>query len=61
MTEASIYLADDAELMAMMAEAGFDSVFIGIETPDADSLNECFKMHNKKMIEIHHRGTGDRQ
>ncbi len=46
-TEASINLADDSELMEMMAEAGFDSVFIGIETPDADSLTECCKTHNK--------------
>jgi radical SAM superfamily enzyme YgiQ (UPF0313 family) len=46
-TEASINLADDPELMAMMAEAGFDSVFIGIETPDTNSLTECCKTHNK--------------
>ena len=46
-TEASINLADDPELMDMMAEAGFDSVFIGIETPDANSLTECGKTHNK--------------
>ncbi len=45
-TEASINLADDPELMDMMAAAGFDSVFIGIETPDADSLAECCKTHN---------------
>jgi radical SAM superfamily enzyme YgiQ (UPF0313 family) len=45
-TEASINLADDPELMEMMAEAGFDSVFIGIETPDANSLTEYCKMHN---------------
>jgi radical SAM superfamily enzyme YgiQ (UPF0313 family) len=46
-TEASINLADDPELMALMAEAGFDSVFIGIETPNEDSLSECCKAHNK--------------
>ena len=46
-TEASINLADDPELMDMMAEAGFDSVFIGIETPEANSLTECCKTHNK--------------
>jgi len=46
-TEASINLADDPELMANMAAAGFDSVFIGIETPDANSLTECGKTHNK--------------
>ena len=33
-TEASINIADDEELMAMMVKAGFDRVFIGIETPD---------------------------
>ena len=33
--------------MDMMAAAGFDSVFIGIETPDANSLTECGKTHNK--------------
>jgi len=46
-TETSINLADDPELMAMMAEAGFDSVFIGIESPDENSLTECRKVHNK--------------
>jgi radical SAM superfamily enzyme YgiQ (UPF0313 family) len=46
-TEASINLADDPELMDMMAQAGFDAVFIGIETPEADSLTECCKAHNK--------------
>ncbi|MBI5062766.1 MAG: B12-binding domain-containing radical SAM protein [Desulfatitalea sp.] len=46
-TESSINLADDPELMAMMAEAGFDSVFIGIESPDEDSLTECRKTHNQ--------------
>jgi radical SAM superfamily enzyme YgiQ (UPF0313 family) len=46
-TEASINLADDDELMDMMVRAGFDSVFIGIETPDEDSLAECQKNQNK--------------
>jgi radical SAM superfamily enzyme YgiQ (UPF0313 family) len=46
-TEASINLADDDELMGMMVEAGFSSVFIGIETPDEGSLSECNKMQNK--------------
>ena len=32
-TQASINLADDAELMASMVAAGFDMVFVGIETP----------------------------
>jgi radical SAM superfamily enzyme YgiQ (UPF0313 family) len=52
-TEASINLADDSELMSMMVEAGFDTVFIGIETPDEKCLTECNKIQNKNrdMIE----------
>jgi len=46
-TEASINLADDPELMDLMAEAGFISVFVGIETPDESSLTECHKNQNK--------------
>jgi len=46
-TEASLNLADDPQLMEMMVAAGFDTVFIGIETPNEDSLAECNKMQNK--------------
>lgn len=46
-TEASINLADDEELMRLMVEAGFDRVFIGIETVNEESLIECNKLHNK--------------
>ncbi len=46
-TEASINLADDEELMRLMAEAGFNRVFIGIETPNEESLAECNKFTNK--------------
>jgi len=46
-TEASVNLADDETLMEMMVEAGFDAVFIGIETPDEGSLIECNKKQNK--------------
>ncbi len=45
-TEASINLADDEELMLMMQKAGFISVFVGIETPDEYSLKECNKFQN---------------
>ena len=46
-TEASINLADDSELLRLMVEAGFDTVFVGIETPNEDSLAECSKNQNK--------------
>jgi radical SAM superfamily enzyme YgiQ (UPF0313 family) len=46
-TEVSINLADDAELLRMMVDAGFDKVFVGIETPDEQSLQECSKMQNR--------------
>jgi radical SAM superfamily enzyme YgiQ (UPF0313 family) len=46
-TEATITLADDEELMDMMAEAGFSRVFIGIETPDEECLAECSKGQNR--------------
>jgi radical SAM superfamily enzyme YgiQ (UPF0313 family) len=46
-TEASINLADDPELLDMMVTAGFDSVFIGIESPDEVCLTECHKTQNK--------------
>jgi len=46
-TEASINLADDEELMRLMSEAGFDQVFVGIESPNEESLVECNKLPNK--------------
>src|SRR5512134_1321748 len=46
-TEASINLADDPELTRLMVQAGFDTVFVGIETPNEDSLTECSKNQNK--------------
>lgn len=46
-TEASINLADDEELMTAMVAAGFDAVFIGIETPDEGALAECNKRQNR--------------
>ena len=46
-TEASINLADDEELMQLMVKAGFSQVFVGIETPNEDSLVECNKLPNK--------------
>lgn len=46
-TEASINLADDPELLSLMVQAGFDTVFVGIETPNEGSLTECNKNQNK--------------
>jgi radical SAM superfamily enzyme YgiQ (UPF0313 family) len=47
MTEVSINLADDDELLDMMIRAGFSAAFVGIETTNSDSLEECGKSHNR--------------
>ena len=46
-TEVSINLSDDEKLMELMVKAGFASVFVGIETPNEESLAECNKVQNK--------------
>lgn len=45
-TEASLDLAEDEELMDLMGAAGFLSVFIGIESPNEESLRETKKLQN---------------
>ncbi|SPE17892.1 putative enzyme [Candidatus Sulfotelmatomonas gaucii] len=47
-TEASLNLADDRELMQLMKEAGFQSVFLGIETPDESGLVAANKLQNTR-------------
>ena len=47
MTEVSINIADDEELLGLMVAAGFNSVFVGIETPNEESLTECGKAQNR--------------
>jgi len=47
-TEASINLADDEDLMRLMVQAGFRETFIGIETPHDASLAECGKSQNQQ-------------
>jgi radical SAM superfamily enzyme YgiQ (UPF0313 family) len=45
-TEASLDLAEDAELLELMVEANFVSVFVGIESPNEASLREARKLQN---------------
>jgi radical SAM superfamily enzyme YgiQ (UPF0313 family) len=45
-TEASLDLAEDDELMELMGLANFQSVFIGIESPNEESLRETKKHQN---------------
>jgi radical SAM superfamily enzyme YgiQ (UPF0313 family) len=47
-TEASVNLAEDSELLELMGQAGFYSVFLGIETPDEDSLKVTRKLQNTR-------------
>jgi radical SAM superfamily enzyme YgiQ (UPF0313 family) len=58
-TEASIDLADDAELLDLMVRANFIAAFIGIESPDEESLREAKKFQNVRkggtLLEKVHR------
>src|SRR5205814_3788967 len=58
-TEASIDLADDDELMRLMTEANIAVVFVGVESPNEDSLRETRKLQNLRpggsMVEKVHR------
>jgi radical SAM superfamily enzyme YgiQ (UPF0313 family) len=47
-TEASLNLADDSELLRLMSEANFVGVFVGIESPDADTLVAMRKKQNTR-------------
>jgi radical SAM superfamily enzyme YgiQ (UPF0313 family) len=47
-TEASVNLADDEELLELMSQARFKRVFLGIETPSLQSLDECRKFQNSR-------------
>jgi radical SAM superfamily enzyme YgiQ (UPF0313 family) len=48
LTEASLNLVDDAELLELMVQAGFKKVFVGVETPDEAGLAECGKVQNTR-------------
>jgi radical SAM superfamily enzyme YgiQ (UPF0313 family) len=58
-TEASLDLADDEELLRLMADANFVSVFVGIESPNEASLRETKKYQNVRkggtLVERVHR------
>jgi radical SAM superfamily enzyme YgiQ (UPF0313 family) len=63
-TEASLDLAEDDELMELMGLANFQSVFIGIETPNEESLRETKKLQNVRpnagtLLERIHRIQGN--
>lgn len=45
-TEASMNMAEHPELLELMVAAGFKKVFMGLETPNAESLRECRKVQN---------------
>jgi len=47
-TEASINIADDPELLALMRECGFFTIFVGIESPDPDTLVAMKKKQNTR-------------
>jgi len=61
-TEASINLAEDDEFLDLMVAAGFNMVFIGIETPDPETLKATQKTQNMKgnlldsVLKIQNRG-----
>ena len=46
-TQVSINLSDDEELTDLLVKAGFNAVFIGIESPNEESLAECNKRQNE--------------
>lgn len=47
-TEASVDLANDQELMDMMVQCNFGAVFLGVETPDEESLTLTQKYQNTR-------------
>ncbi|MBF2086728.1 B12-binding domain-containing radical SAM protein [Thermoleptolyngbya sp. C42_A2020_037] len=59
LTEASLNLAEDDELLELMVKAGFTIVFMGIETPDTESLVGINKLQNTRqsLIDACHKVT----
>ena len=57
-TEASIDLAEDDEMLELMVEANFESVFVGIESPNEDALRESKKISELDRPQGHRAGQG---
>ncbi len=59
LTEASLNLAEDEEMIDLMVQAGFTMVFMGIETPDVNSLAVAHKEQNTRqsLVEACHKIT----
>lgn len=51
-TEASVDLAADPQLLHSMVDAGFTSVFLGIETPSLKALEQAKKLQNLRLDPI---------
>ncbi len=47
--EATLNIAQQADILSMMREANFITIFVGIETPDAAALKQMDKGHNAKL------------
>ncbi len=47
-TEASITVADDIEIVNLLKKSNFNGLFVGIETPEEESLKSCGKYQNTK-------------
>src|SRR5712691_916818 len=57
MTEVSLNVAQDDELLQLMREANFSTIFVGIESPRAASLQETHKTQNlrESILDSVHR------
>jgi radical SAM superfamily enzyme YgiQ (UPF0313 family) len=58
--EATLNLAKQAEILALMREAQFLTVFVGIETPESDALKAMRKEHNAALPMLEAIGTLNR-
>ncbi len=47
--EATLNIAKQPEILALMREAGFSGIFVGIETPELDALMHMKKEHNASL------------